>query len=293
MHPARSLILFTTLSGLGFGLLIWLGIDPAPPMGWVGAIFYALAFALALGGLAASAFHLGHPERALRAFTQWRSSWLSREACLSVAALTVSGLHAAALVFFGTHIAPLGWLSALLCLATITATAMIYTQLRSVPRWHHLSTPALFALTGLAGGALLSGRTTVAAVLLAAAGLAQLGWWLSGDRREATHASTRATATGLGRRGAVRPFEPPHTGDSYLTREMAFVVARKHAQKLRVIALVLMAGLPALLLLAAPGHVTGALALLMHLAGTLVARWLFFAEARHVMALYYPPRVER
>ncbi|MEN9061356.1 hypothetical protein [Ponticoccus litoralis] len=90
----------------------------------------------------------------------------------------------------------------------------------------------------------------------------------------------------------MRPFEPPHTGDSYLTREMAFVVARKHARKLRMIALVLMAGLPALLLLAAPGHVTGALALMMHLAGTLVARWLFFAEARHVMALYYPPRAE-
>ncbi|KID12626.1 dibenzothiophene desulfurase [Rhodobacteraceae bacterium PD-2] len=293
MHPARSLILFTTLSGLGFGLLIWLGIDPSPPMGWVGAIFYALAFALALGGLAASAFHLGHPERALRAFTQWRSSWLSREACLSVAALTVSGLHAAALVLFGIHIAPLGGLSALLCLATITATAMIYTQLRTVPRWHHWSTPALFALTGLAGGALLSGRTTAAALLLAATGLAQLGWWLGGDRREATDGSTRATATGLGARGAVRPFEPPHTGDSYLTREMAFVVARKHARKLRMIALVLMAGLPALLLLAAPGHVNGALALLMHLAGTLVARWLVFAEARHVMALYYPPRVER
>lgn len=292
MHPARSLILFTTLSGLGFGLLTWLGLDPSPPGCWVAFAFFGLGFALALGGLAASAFHLGHPERALRAFTQWRSSWLSREACLSVAALTVSGLYAAALVFFGAHVAPLGWLSALLCLATITATAMIYTQLRTVPRWHHWSTPALFGLTALAGGALLSGRAIPAAVLLAATGLAQLGWWQSGDQREAAQASTRASATGLGARGTVRPFEPPHTGDSYLTREMAFVVARKHARKLRMIALVLMAGLPALLLLAAPGHVTGALALMMHLAGTLVARWLFFAEARHVMALYYPPRAE-
>lgn len=293
MHPARSLILFTTLSGLGFGLLVWLGIDPAPPTGWVGAVFFALAFALACGGLAASAFHLGHPERALRAFTQWRSSWLSREACLSVAALTVSGLHGAALVLFGTHVAPLGWLSALLCLATVTATAMIYAQLRTVPRWHHWSTPALFGLTALAGGALLSGRITVAAVLLAATGFAQLGWWMGGDRREETSGSTRATATGLGSRGTVRPFEPPHTGESYLTREMAYVVARKHARKLRGIALMLMAALPAVLLLIAPGHVSGALALLMHVAGTLVARWLFFAEARHVMALYYPPGAER
>ena len=42
-----------------------------------------IAYALASGGLIASTFHLGHPERAIKAFTQWRSSWLSREAWLA------------------------------------------------------------------------------------------------------------------------------------------------------------------------------------------------------------------
>ena len=46
MHPARSIILFTTLSGLGFGLLVWLGIDAQAPTGWVGFIFFVIAYAL-------------------------------------------------------------------------------------------------------------------------------------------------------------------------------------------------------------------------------------------------------
>src|SRR6056297_2437141 len=98
MHPAPSIILFTTLSGLGFGMLAFLGFDADAPRGWVAFIFFLIAFALSVGGLLSSTFHLGHPERALKAFTQWRSSWLSREAWASVAALTVMGLYGAGLV---------------------------------------------------------------------------------------------------------------------------------------------------------------------------------------------------
>ena len=92
MHPARSIILFTTLSGLGFGLLVFLGLGFPAVSGWVALVLFAIAFALAGGGLVSSTFHLGHPERALKAFTQWRSSWLSREAWLASATLAVMGL---------------------------------------------------------------------------------------------------------------------------------------------------------------------------------------------------------
>ncbi len=91
MHPAPSVILFTTLSGLGFGLLIFLGLGLPPVTGWTAFWFFLIAYVLAVGGLMASAFHLGHPERALKAFTQWQTSWLSREAWAAVAALVVSG----------------------------------------------------------------------------------------------------------------------------------------------------------------------------------------------------------
>lgn len=290
MHPAPSIIAFTTFSGLGLGLLFWLGIDPTAPTGWVGFAFFLIGYLLAVGGLMASALHLGRPERALKAFTQWRSSWLSREAWMAVAALTVMGIYAALLVFLNLQITVLGWLGAALCLATVFTTSMIYTQLKTVPRWHHWSTPVLFQLYALGGGALLSGRVTTGVVLIGLAALAQAGWWLAGDQRLANSGTTIETATGLGSIGKTRAFEPPHTGSNYLLREMVFVIGRKHGQKLRVIALVLMAVLPAVLLLLPFGHLLALVALLSHVAGVLLARWLFFAQAEHVVGLYYGKR---
>ncbi len=286
MHPAPSIILFTTLSGAGFGLLVLLGLGLPDVAGRTAFAFFAVAFLLAGGGLAASAFHLGHPERALKAFSQWRTSWLSREAWAAAAALTTMGLYAAPLVFAGTRIAGLGILGAAFCLAALVSTSMIYTSIRAVPRWHHWSTPALFLLYGAAGGALLAGQVTLAALLLLALGLAQVLVWRDGDRRFARSPTSLATATGL-TGGTVRAFEPPHTGTNYLLREMVHVVGRKHARRLRAIALVFAAFLPAILLLLPVSHWTAALAVLSHLAGAMVARWLFFAEAEHVVGLYY------
>ncbi|MFW2589680.1 dimethyl sulfoxide reductase anchor subunit family protein [Sagittula sp. SSi028] len=287
MHPAPSLIAFTVLSGLGFGLMAWLGLDATPPTGWVAFAFYAIAFGCALAGLASSTRHLGRPERALKAFTQWRSSWLSREAWLACAALVVNGLQAAGLVFLGQGHPVLGALGAGLALATVGATAMIYTQLKTVPRWHHWSTPLVFLAYAVTGGALLSGRVQIAMVLLLASGVVQVVWWLAADSRVQRSPSTASTATGLAQ---PRVFAPPHTGENYLTREMMFVVARRHADKLRVIAVVLAAVVPALALLAPYPHVFGLLAVLSHLAGVCTSRWLFFAEAEHVVGLYYGAR---
>jgi DMSO reductase anchor subunit len=104
--------------------------------------------------------------------------------------------------------------------------------------------------------------------------------------RFARAATTIATATGL-TGGTVRAFEPPHTGPNYLLREMVHVVGRRHRLKLRAIALVLASFLPAMLLLLPFSHALAALAVVSHLAGALVARWLFFAEAEHVVGLYY------
>ena len=89
MHPAPSVILFTVLSGLGFGFLAFLGLGWPAPQGVSGFLAWGLGYGLAVGGLLASTFHLGNPQRALLAFTQWRTSWLSREAWVSVCALLV------------------------------------------------------------------------------------------------------------------------------------------------------------------------------------------------------------
>ena len=288
MHPAPSIILFTALSGLGFGLLAWLGLGFPGVTGWTAFTFFALAYALAGGGLVASTFHLGHPERAMKAFSQWRSSWLSREGVLAVATLAVFAPYALALWLGETRIAPLGWLGTALALATVFATSMIYAQLRTVPRWHHWTTPALFLGYALAGGALLAAQTFAAALLLLLLGGVQFFNWRKGDIRFHEAGSTPETATGLGRMGRVRLLEPPHTSPNYLMREMVHVVGRRHAEKLRLIALAAGCILPALLLSALPaGHLASGLAILSHLAGLLAARWLFFAEAEHVVGLYY------
>jgi DMSO reductase anchor subunit len=162
MHPAPSVILFTSLSGLGFGLLFFLGLGMPASTGLVAFVFYAIAYAFAVGGLIFSTFHLGHPERALKAFTQWRSSWLSREAWLAVMALCVSGLGAIAQIFFETRIDAISYLGAALSMATVFSTAMIYRQLATIPRWHTPWTPVLFLGYSLAGGALFAGQVSLA-----------------------------------------------------------------------------------------------------------------------------------
>lgn len=290
MHPAPSVIFFSTFSGLGFGLLAWLGIGIPAVTGWSAFAFFAIAYILAVGGLISSTFHLGHPERALKAFTQWQTSWLSREAWCAVGALTLMAIYGAGLVFFDQRWTIIGLLGAVFSLGTVFTTSMIYGQLKTVPRWHQPLTPFNFMSLSIAGGALLAGQVMWAVILLVIAGVIQAATWIFGDKALASSGTDMASATQLGGIGKVRAFEPPHTGTNYLLREFVHVVGRKHAQKLRIIALGLMAVLPVVLLLLPFNHIIAVVAVLAHVAGVLTARWLFFAEAEHVVGLYYGKR---
>ena len=287
MHPARSLILFTTLSGLGFGYLCMLGLGVVAATGLTAFFAYALGYGLAGGGLIASTFHLGHPERALKAFTQWRSSWLSREGWLAVLTLVTLAPVALAQIFWQTPLTLLGYVGAGLALLTVFATSMIYAQLKTVPRWNHWTTPAVFLLYSLGGGALLAGAFGLAVPLLLVGGAIQSIAWNRGDRAFAESGSTVGTATGLGSRGKVRLFEPPHTGGNYLTKEMVFQVGRTHARKLRFFGLALASAFPALLVLIPNVYVSVVVAIVAHMIGMMTLRWLFFAEAEHSVGLYY------
>ena len=284
MHPATSVILFSTFSGAGFGLLAFLGLGLPAPTGFAAFLWFALAYALATGGLLASTFHLGHPERALRAFTQWRTSWLSREAWTSVATLLLAAPLALSAIF--GQALPFGPAVSLLALLTVFTTAMIYTQIKAVPRWHHWSTPPHYLTLSLSSGALLAGQPLIAAPLLLVAGGLQFWIWHDGDTRFARAGTTLSTATGLPH---VRSFAPPHTGPNYLLKEMVHIVGRRRARQLRILAALFGFALPLALLI--PQHpATTALAALSHLAGILCSRWLFFAEAEHVTGLWYGQR---
>ena len=303
MHPAPSIVLFTVLSGLGLGQMVWLGLGLGPDDGLFRWLASALALGLAGAGGLFSTGHLGRRENAWRAFSQWRSSWLSREACLMVAAMAAFGLYAAIWCLGGVRLWGLGLAASALSAATIYSTAMIYAQLKTVPRWSVPPTPALFLVTGLTGGLLATGAVSglvgavvagwwAALALAVAAGVAV--WWQTSAAGavRGSQGSSVESATGLGFMGRVRSFEAPHKGSNYLLKEMAYEVGRRRAFELRRLGAVL--GYLAPLVLALLGLILGgwlmALALAAHVAGMLALRWLFFAEAEHVQALYYGKR---
>jgi len=310
MDPAYSVLLFTSSSGAGYGLIAWLafarltGTWYLSPM--VAIVACVVALALITTGLLSSTFHLGHPERAWRAMSQWRTSWLSREGVFAILA------YPAALVFTA------GWFwnaiphslitiaaaaTLVLSLVTVFSTGMIYASLTTIPRWHnHWVVPVYLAFAIASGGLLFS-------LSLAASGTASqptlvllmlvllLSWtvkwayWRFIDRQEPV--STTGTATGLGHLGKVSQLEAPHTSENYLLKEMGFSIARKHATKLRRMALNFGLLFPGLLLILA-GVTHGPLQLLLlsccavlGLAGIVIERWLFFAEARHAVTLFY------
>jgi sulfite dehydrogenase (quinone) subunit SoeC len=289
MHPAPSVILFSVLSGFGFGFLAFLGAGALLPVGWLAFWTWGLGYALAVAGLLAATFHLGNPKNALKAFSQWRTSWLSREGWASVAALLLFAPVALSDIFDLGLPRGFGLAGAALALVTVFTTGMIYAQIKAVPRWHHWLTPVMFLTFAVAGGALLA-RVDWASLALVAVGMVLLAVWRVGDRAFARAGQSIGTATGLDRLGVPLVFDPAHTAGNYLMREMIFVVGRKHAAKLRVIALALASVLPALVVLLPPGLWGTALAATLHLAGALAARWLFFAEAEHVVGLYYGAR---
>lgn len=291
MHPASSVILFNTFSGLGFGLLFWLGLGVIVPTGMSAFIWFAIAYICAVGGLIASTFHLGHPERALKAFSQWQTSWLSREGICAVFALVTMAIYGAGLVFAGTQLQLIGIVGGIASLGVVFTTSMIYAQMKTVPRWRHWTTPAMYLTLSLGGGALLAGQISLASVLLVIGGILQVFAWISGDTRFKSSGTNMETATGLGHIGKVRAFEPPHTGTNYLMREFIHQVGRKHADQLRIITIGLAFVVPVvLLLLPFTSHIFAALAVLSHIAGVLTLRWLFFAQAEHVVGLYYGKR---
>ncbi|WP_274628545.1 dimethyl sulfoxide reductase anchor subunit family protein [Arvimicrobium flavum] len=306
MHPALSIIVFSTFSGLGYGLAAVLGLGLLDPADVATKVAHFIALALIAGGLLSSTLHLGNPQRAWRAFSQWRSSWLSREGVLAVIAFVPLSWSAIACWFFDLYQPLPGIAGALLAAATVYCTSMIYASLRSVDAWHTRLTPACYLLFAAAGGLTLAsafafagvgpaGALSLAALLATLAAWAvKRAWWRRLDTL--TPLSTPESATGLGPIGKVRLFERPHINENYLTREMGYRIARKHADKLRRIALGSGAVLPAavLALLALFGTAGGVISVLAamlaaftFLAGVFVERWLFFAQARHAVMNYY------
>ncbi len=309
MHPAKSVIAFTTLSGAGYGLLIAtlmgkiIGLYSASPI--LEMVSLSMAFLLVTVGLLMSTLHLGHPERAWRAFSQWRSSWLSREGISSVMTFlpwTIYAFYRFWLQEDSDLTMTLGIVTSILAFTTVYTTSMIYRSIKAVQSWYNVYVTPLYLMFSLASGftilnALLhvsqfpsTQVNNIALITIVAALVLKRGYWRSVDN--GVRRSTIESATGLGRFGKVTSLEHPHSQTNYLMDEMGFKVAQKHSKKLRKIFLI--CGFMSTLTMAIAIVFVGWVGQLMAVAGfilmalgVVVERWLFFAEAKHDQALYY------
>lgn len=307
MRPAASVLLLTTLTGFAYGLLAWTGIYallgrlPAAPR--FATDCTVLGLAIASIGLGASALHLGRAERAWRAFSQWRSSWLSREAVGAVLIYPVAILFVMGLRRDPHGVAPrlLGAAVAVMALGTVFCTAMIYASLKPIRQWHNPHTAPDYVIYAVFSGALLfallhaalagvsAGIFVIVPLTAAIALTAKRAYWRYVDAQ--TPLATLAAAIGLPKEVAVKTLDAPHFTENFVLREMGFTIARRHREKLRRIALTLAFAAPLVLTvlagLAVAPLATTTVAVACSALGLLTERWLFFAEATHVSALYY------
>ena len=322
MHPALSVILLTTLLGVGQGLFLALYTGQVYSVAKLlehqdSQTFYAVGSALALAflaaGLVASFFHLGHPERAWRSIARWRSSWLSREVIVLPLVMLLVFLYglfhylewttplftvAGTLPVDATLI--IGALATLATFALFICTAMIYASIRFLQEWHSALTVINFTLLGGASGFMLAAAFSAFigvqlvgfygtwAVILTLAALLTRGASLVRNHRLRPK-STLQSAIGV-RHTTIRQIAQGAMGGSFNTREFFHHQPGRVLSMARTGFLVLVFPVPILLLGTAWGmssEVLPLLAFLTQYLGLLIERWYFFVEARHPQNLYY------
>ncbi len=306
MHPAFSVIFFTVSSGAGFGLFALLYLADMFDLGGALPVEQKLiagvvALVLVGAGLTSSMFHLANPKNAWRAFSRYRTSWLSREGVFAMVFFPFAMIYLALTwlqlpALEGVRLVA-GGLGAVLAWITIFSTGMIYGCLKTIRQWNSPLVPANYLALGHFTGALillaiarqgnvaLSGYIAqVMALLVAAAALKAIYYfWIANPGT----GSTIQTATGF-TRGNVRLLDTGHTHGTFLTQEFGFQIARKYALLLKSFVFLMGFLVPAVILTVGQNssfgiYAAAAIALL----GMVAERWLFFAEARHVVNLYH------
>ena len=307
MHPAFSVIFFTVASGAGFGLISLLFIADFFKLGGgfnqdqlvAGGL---MAMALVVFGLLSSTFHLANPKNAWRAFSRFRTSWLSREGVFAVIFMPLALIYLVSIIFDAPQWLRVssGFLTAVMAWITVFSTGMIYACLKTIRQWNTPLVPANYLALGYASGSLLlllgavvAGLDTtpyiaMSALIMSIAAVlkAIYYFWI----RSPGLSPTINTATGL-TRAKVKLLDTGHTHGTFLTQEFGFQIARQQASLLKIVVFVLGFIVPGLMLVWVfnqEGVQTAAIvAVLAGIVGAAVERWLFFAEARHVVNLYH------
>lgn len=307
MHPALSVIFFTVASGAGFGLFSLLYIADVFNLGGgfnreqliIGGV---MAMALIVFGLLSSTLHLANPKNAWRAFNRFRTSWLSREGVFAVMFMPLALIYLVCIWFDAPQAlrVSIGFFAAVLAWITVFSTGMIYACLKTIRQWHTPLVPANYLALGYASGSLLLLLGAVVAdldtvpyiamsaliVSVAAVLKAIYYFWIGSP----SLSPTINTATGFTRAG-VKLLDTGHTHGTFLTQEFGFQLARKKAGVLRIAVFVMGFIIPGLMLVSVFNKIGAEWATVVAVAagllGAAVERWLFFAEARHVVNLYH------
>ncbi len=310
MHPAFSILFFTTLAGTAQGLVVMLamavvaGLVMAP--GFV-LMAVGLAGVLLVAGLAASFLHLGRKAQAWRAVLMWRTSWMSREVIVLPAFIGLVGVWWV-LLKTGSNLVPpwaVTWFMPVTlilgALALWYCTAMIYACLRFIEEWAHPLTIVNFTLMGLSSGLVLgcalAAMSGEAALLRAASPFALtftlLAWFtrmLALKRNGAIkHKSTLQSATGIQSATLVQKSMGMSAG-AFNTREFFHGAKQVTVKNVKAGFIVLAFAVPSLLLLWGYSIQQGwpfVLALAAQAPGLIAERWFFFAQAKHPQNLYY------
>lgn len=319
MKPAFSVIFLTTLIGAAQGLFLALvthqsyalfGLLPMQPDAFYG-YGSVLVLVLLAAGLIASFFHLGRPERAWRAATQWRTSWLSREVIALPAFMGVVFLYGAAhLAGLRTEIVTLpggqvvdltlllGVLGTVLAFTLFVCTAMIYACLRFLREWHSPLTVINYILMGGSSGFILAAFYAASAapdqadffagwaiIITVLALIGRVASLVRNARLKPT--STIQTAIGV-KHPQITQRSMGAMGGSFNTREFFHGKSADFLRMIKPTFLILAFILPLALL--AAGMFSPALlglAFILQYLGLLAERWFFFAQANHPQNLYY------
>ncbi|MDH5473608.1 MAG: dimethyl sulfoxide reductase anchor subunit [Gammaproteobacteria bacterium] len=322
MHPAFSVIFLTTLIGVGQGLFLALFTGQSyaaaqflPAQNGTG--FFAMGSLIALlfliGGLISSIFHLGHPERAWRAATKWRTSWLSREVIalplvmLFVFAYGVMHYMNWDMVIFVTSTGVkfnlsllVGAIGSATVFILFLCTAMIYAAIKFLQEWSSPLTIVNYLLLGTASGFTLA---TAFSLYTAPELVDFFGVWaiiitvMAFITRSASlirnarikYKSSIQTAIGVRHNQIVQKAQGA-MGGSYNTREYFHGKTAMFLKSIKWVFMILVFPVPIILLSAGMDDGNGSVllaAFLVQYTGLLAERWYFFAQSNHPQNIYY------
>ena len=308
MHPSKSIIFFTVISGTGYGIFIGLLFNIL-----FIEILYSFEYKLILSlvsfimivlGLLSSTLHLGHPERAWRAFSQWKTSWLSREGLAAV----ITFIPMCMFYFF--WIIDVQWyvefliLTCIFSIITIFCTGQMYATLKTIPSWNNPLVTPIYILNAITLGSLFVFTTNFnfnyntnlfenfIYLFLILTFLTKIVYWASINKKSKT--TDIKTAIGIESKD-IRFFEGPHTGKNYLTTEMINIIYEHNGNFLRLVFCTLSFIIPIYMINQYSYLVVDSFVLkismiivfILAFIGMIIERYLFFIQSKHVVGLYY------